>query len=127
MSNSAENNHASRKEEILAKSRKSKIDEGLEHAQSKGNRLGEYTMSVVGIPLIIFAFFAKELAIFLVLGIVVLAFVFGQSLTVYRFTKKKYHLAWVVLSAIFTIHMIIDFMLLFQGGMNPLWLRWWMA
>jgi len=115
------------KEEILSKSRKSKKDEGLEHAHLMGNKLGEKTLSVVGIPFIIFAFFTKELAIFLALGAVIFAFVFGQSLTVYRFTKRKYHLAWVILSAICTIYMIVDFILLFQGGWNPLWLRWWMA
>ena len=127
MSNSTKSNYDSRKEEILAKSRNSKGDEGLEHAQLMGFKLGEYTLSAVGIPLVFFTFFTRELAIFLALGIVLFAYVFGQSLSVYRFTKKKYHLAWVVLSAIFAIYMIVDFIILFQGGLNPLWLRWWMA
>jgi len=127
MSNPIENNIDNRKEEILAKSKKAKGDEGLEYAKARGNKLGEYTMSVVGLPLIIFAFFTKEPAIFLALGAVVFAYVFGQSFAVYRFTKRKYHLAWVVLSVICAIHMIVDFLLLSLGGLNPMWLRWWMA
>jgi len=127
MSDTAESRSDSRKEEILAKSRKSRSDEGLEHAQLKGFKLGEYTSMAVALPLILFAFFTRELALFTALGIVVFAYVFGQSLSVYRFTKRKYHLAWVILCIVCTVHFIIDFILLFQGGMSPLWLRWWMA
>jgi len=127
MNNSADNHIDNRKEDILAKSRKSRIDEGLEHAQLKGFKLGEYTSAAVTLPLILFAFFTRELAMFSALGIVIFAYVFGQSLAVYRFTKRKYHLAWVILSVICAIHFIVDFILFFQGGVSPLWLRWWMA
>jgi len=127
MSNSEEINKHDHKDEILAINRQSKSDEGLENALAKGNKLGEYASSAAAIPLVLFAFFTKELAVFLALGIVAFAYVFGQSLSVYRFTKKKRHLAWVILGAVFTIYAIVDFILLAQGGFNPLWLRWWMA
>jgi len=127
MSDSAKNPNISRKEEILARSRRSRSDEGLEHAQLKGFKLGEYTSAAVSLPLVFFAFFTKELVLFIALGIVIFAYVLGQSFTVYRFTKRKYHLAWVILCTICLVYLIVDFILLIRGGHNPLWLRWWMA
>ena len=46
VSNSIESN-GSRKEEILARSRQSNKDEGMEHAEIKGFKLGERIGSVV--------------------------------------------------------------------------------
>jgi uncharacterized membrane protein HdeD (DUF308 family) len=123
MINSTDN----RKTDILEKSRRSRSDEGLEFAQVKGFKPGEYTLTVAAVSLIFFSFFTKELAVFLALGILIFAHVFSQSLAVYRFTKRKYHLAWVILSIVCTIHFTVDFILLFSGNMNPLWLQWWLA
>ena len=57
MSNSIE----SSKEEILAKSRRLKKDEGLEHAQLKGSKIGEYTLAALVIPILIFSFVTGEI------------------------------------------------------------------
>lgn len=87
------------REEILEKSRKSGKDEGLEHAYLKGNRLGEYTMSAIVIPIMAFTVLRGEFVALLAVAITILAFVFGQCLTVYRFTKRKVHLAWIIYTA----------------------------
>ncbi|MCL2397707.1 MAG: DUF6442 family protein [Defluviitaleaceae bacterium] len=115
-----------RKEEILAKNRQAKKDEGLENAKLKGNRLGEYTMSAVGIPLVIYSFVAGEIATFWAVGAIVFAFVLGQSLTVYRFTRRKYHLAWVILGVAGTIYFLVQFAAETQGWWETqLQLFWW--
>ena len=112
------------KEEILAKSRQLKKDEGLEHAQSKGNHLGEIILSAVGLPIAIYSIVIGEYAIAWACGAIVFAFVLGQSITVYRFTKRKYHLAWVVLSVLMMIFFPLQFLAETQGW----WVTWgWLA
>jgi len=91
------------KEEILAKSRRSKKDEGMEHATLKGNKLGEITMAIVAIPMLAFAILCGELAVFFAVGGSIAAFTFGQCLMEYRFTKRKYHLVWTIFTAAATI------------------------
>ena len=91
----------------MAASRKSGKDEGLEHAQLKGNRLGEYTMSAIVIPIIAFTAIRGEVIALLAVAVTVLAFVFGQCLTLYRFTKRKSHLAWIIYTAAGTVLCIV--------------------
>ena len=43
-----------RKEEILAKSRNSKTDEGVEFAENKGHKLSDYTVGIFGAAVTIF-------------------------------------------------------------------------
>ena len=123
MNNSAEIS-GNRKKEILAMSRKSKKDEGLEHAQSKGNRLGEMILSVVALPIAIYSIVIGEYAIAWAVGAMAFAYVLGQSINVYRFTKRKYHLAWIVLS----ILMMILFPVQFLAEIHGWWVTWgWAA
>jgi len=95
-------NSGSSKEEILAKSRSAKKDEGLEHATLKGNKLGEYTMAAVVIPIMVFALFSQAFTVFLAVGASIAAFTFGQCFMEYRFTKRKYHLVWTVFMIVAT-------------------------
>ena len=96
MSNPTENGNDSRKEEILAKSRNSGRDEGLEYAQLKGNSLGMYIMIAIVIPIVTFIVFQGEVIALFAVSATLCAFVLGQCLAEYRFTKRKYHLAWTV-------------------------------
>jgi len=107
MSNSMENSNDNRKEEILAKSRKSGKDEGMEYAQLKGNRLGEYTMVVAVIPIMAFTVLFGEIVAVFAVAATLLAFGFGQCLMKYRFTRRKYHLVWTVCIAIVTVFCIV--------------------
>ena len=98
------------KEEILAKSRQSKKDEGIEHAEVKGFKLGERVGSVTAMFLVVLAFFIGQPETIFAIGTIIFATVFGQCLTVYRFKKSKYLLAWLVLTTVFSIHFFVLFL-----------------
>ncbi|MCL2372846.1 MAG: DUF6442 family protein [Defluviitaleaceae bacterium] len=100
MNNSPELN----KEDILARSRQSKKDEGVEHATIKGFRLGELLGSIVAMALIATAFFIGHFETVFAIGAIIFAHVLGQSLTVYLFKRTKYLLAWVILGIVGTIY-----------------------
>jgi len=53
MSNPVENSE-NRKAEILAKSKKAKKDEGMEHADYRGSKIGVFVYAVVACFLVIF-------------------------------------------------------------------------
>jgi len=125
MDNSIEGN-GYHKEEILAKSRQSKKDEGVEHAEIKGFKLGERIGSVVAIILVVLAHFMGQAETIFAISAIMLATIFGQSLTVYRFKKSKYLLAWLVLGAVGTIYFFILFLAATQEWtvlLERLW-RW---
>jgi len=103
-------NNGNRKEEILARSRKTLKDEGMEYAEMKGFVLGERIGSVAAIVLIALAFFIGQAETIFAIGTVIFAMVFGQSLTVYRFKRTKYYLAWLLLGAIGTFYFFMLFM-----------------
>ena len=109
MDNSTES-YGHNKEEILARSRQSKKDEGVEHAEIKGFRLGERIGSVTAMFLVVLAFFIGQAETIFAIGTIVFAAVFGQSLTVYQFKKSKYLLAWLVLGVVGTIYFFILFL-----------------
>jgi len=91
-----------RKKEILEMSREANRDEGMENAELKGFRLGEYTMVAVAVPILVIALF-HSLSIFYAVGACLVAFVLGQSIMEYRFTKRTYHLIWVIGTAAGTV------------------------
>ena len=123
MNNSTGNNE-NRKEEILAKSRQSLKDEGMEHAEMKGFVLGERLGSVVAIILIALAFFIGQPETIFAIGTVIFAMVFGQSITVYRFKRTKYYLAWLLLGLIGTMYFFMLFMAATQEW-TPILERLW--
>ena len=117
-------NNFSRKEEVLAKSRQSKKDEGLECAQSKWNRFGKMILSVVGLAIAIYSIAIGEYAIAWAVGVMAFPYVLGQSINVYRFTKRKCHLTWIVLNVL----MMILFPVQFLAETQEWWVTWgWLA
>jgi len=108
MDNFMENN-VSRKEELLAKSRQVGKDEGVEHAEVQGFKLGERIGSVAAMVVIVLAFFIGQAETIFAVGTIIFATVFGQSLTVYRFKKTKYYSAWVVLGIVGTVYFFMLF------------------
>ena len=107
MSSSTEKSIDNYKEEILAKSRKSGKDEGMEYAQLKGNKIGEYTMLATVIPIMAFTVLFGELVALFAVTATILGFAVGQCFVKYRFTKRKSHLAWTVGIAIVTVFCIV--------------------
>ena len=107
MNNSTGKEIYSHKEEILLISRKSGKDEGVEYAKLKGNKLGEYSMAVVVIPIMAFTVIFGELVALFAVTATILGFAVGQCFTKYRFTKRKSHLAWTVGITIVTILCVV--------------------
>ena len=123
MDNSFESNGYS-KEEILAKSRQSTKDEGVEHAEIKGFKLGELMGSIAAMILIVFAFFIGQVETIFAIGTIAFATVTGQSLTVYRFKKSKYYLAWLILGVIGTAYFFMLFLAATQEWTALLKMLW---
>ena len=90
----------SNKEEILAKSRQSNKDEGIEHAINKGARLGNYYTEVVGLLLIFLCVMTGQIltmyAVFALYG----AHCFGDFLAKYRYFKQKRYMMGAILFGI---------------------------
>ena len=112
MNNTMESN-GNRKEEILAKSRQSQQDEGIEHAIRKGAMLGNYYTTGVGFALVIFSVFTQQTLIMYAVFILMGANSFGDFLAKYRFFKQKRYLIGVILfgvifSGIFAFLLVRD-------------------
>lgn len=97
------------KEKILEQMRKENIDEGLEHAQNHGLRIGHKIFIIMTLGLIIFNLFAGEnnsslQALFF-------AFVAAESHSHYNFSNEmKYEIVCIaasIVSVILLIHYII--------------------
>ncbi len=86
------------REEILEKSRKSVVDEGLENAQKRGNDLGRLLFSLVSVFVVIFNVRHGE-SYALPMTFIAL-FVASDHLAAFRFTKKKYDLIMALLTGV---------------------------
>jgi len=96
MSN-AENNNDIRKEEILAKSRSEKKDEGEEYASLKGRKIGEVLgFYIMGLILVVLSIAIGQISTAWALLALAAAFSLGHDFTKYRFTKKARYMVDVV-------------------------------
>ena len=113
MSSLQENNEVKSelsKEAILEKSRQQKQDEGIEHARTRGFQLGDKIASFgVAIPLIIFSLITNQHVTIFALAAYIFAFLFGETLTLYRFSQNKKYLGCAIASAICSVVSIIKF------------------
>ena len=96
MSN-AEKNKDNRKEEILAKSRQSNKDEGIEHAVNKGARLGNYYTEAVGFLLILLCAMTGQILTMYALFTLYGAHAFGDFLAKYRYFKQKRYIMGAII------------------------------
>jgi len=102
MSNATEDSNNSRNDEILAKSRQSNNDEGVEYAVNKGARLGNYYTEAVGLLLILLCIITGQMltmyAVFTLWG----AHAFGDFLAKYHYFKqKRYMMGAIIFGVIF--------------------------
>lgn len=98
-----------KKEEILAKSRASKCDEGFEFAENKGNKLGHIVLTVYGVFIVLVAALSGEIIALVALGTVLCAFSLVQSIVVYRSTKRKIYLVGATISGFMTPFLFVWF------------------
>ena len=101
MSN-AEKNKDNRKEEILAKSRQSSKDEGIEYAANKGIKLGNYYTEVIGFLLILLCLITGQTLTIYALLTLYGAHGFGDFLAKYRYFKqKRYMMGAIIFGVLF--------------------------
>jgi len=127
MDNNFEERGNMSKSEILERSRKLKKDEGQEFAESKGFKLGEQIGLVAGLIVAVIAFFMVQEVAFWAVCSIGFAIGFGESLPIYRFTKKIDYLAWTITFAVFAIFTFAIFIGLSLGWIEPATIgyRWW--
>ena len=114
-------NKDKRKEEILAKSRESGNDEGMEYVKNKEAKMGIYFAgTIVGVPLAFMSLLAGELAAFFALLTLFTAYGAGELFATYRFFKQKRYLIGAVVIALITIGIASMFMEAI--GLLP---EWW--
>ena len=99
---SSEESNESRKEEILAKSRSTNNDEGIEYAVNKGMKLGNYYTEAIGVLLIFLCLLSGQVltmyAVFTLYG----AHTFGDFLAKYRYFKqKRYMMGAIIFGVLF--------------------------
>ena len=79
-----------RKEDILAKSRQSNNDEGIEYAVTQGAKKGNYyATEIIGLPMLMFSIVAGQWLAVYALAAVIFASEFGDFLTKYRILRQK--------------------------------------
>ena len=115
-----------RKEEILAKSRKSGNDEVMEYVKNNGSKMGVYVAcTIVGAPLAFLSLIAGEMPTFFALITIYVAFGAGELFATYRFFKQKRYLIGTIVIAFITIGIATIFVEMI--GLLPGWFpRWWM-
>jgi len=115
--NSFENNNENgiRKEDILAKSRNEKKDEGEEYARMKGRKIGEVLgFYITGLILFVLSVAIGQISTAFAIMALFAAFSSGEDVIKYRLTKKaRYMVSLVVLIAatLFAIFAFLDFAL----------------
>ncbi|MCL2568546.1 MAG: DUF6442 family protein [Oscillospiraceae bacterium] len=101
MNNSTVGN-GSRKEEILAKNRRSNDDEGIKYAVNEGLKLGNYYIEIVGILLILLCVITGQILTMWALFALYGAHCFGDFLAKYRYFKqKRYMMGAIVFGVLF--------------------------
>ena len=111
----------SRKEELLAKSRRSSKDEGVEYAVTQGAKKGNYfAIEVIGFPLLLLSIITGQMLATYALSSVILASWFGEFLAKYRILNQKRYLIAAICFAVLGIPAVV----LFVRGVGILQ-GWW--
>lgn len=97
------------RDEILAKSRKEKNDEGLREAQNKGRRIGTAAFACMVIVILIFDMIQGKdsysvLAIFW-------AYIAAQNYPLYRFTNKSSYLLATIMSTVVALAFLVAYII----------------
>jgi len=102
MNDQTENSNNNRKEDILAKSRQSQHDEGIEYAINKGMMLGNYYTGGVGFALLMVSIITGQHLVMYAICTLMGAHAFGEFLAKYRhFKQKRYMIGVIVFGVIF--------------------------
>jgi len=104
MSTSTESNIGNRKEEILAKSRQARKDEGVEYAELRGYKFAaNIAFIAAGLPMIIYSILFSEVIVVLATVIFIEAYYAGLHAMAYRLSKKPKYIFWAAMCAVIFI------------------------
>ena len=98
------------KEEILAISRQSNKDEGIEYAITQGAKKGNYyATEIIGFPMLMFSMVVGQWLVAYALASVILASEFGDFLTKYHILRQKRYLIAAICFGLLGIGAIVLF------------------
>lgn len=97
------------KDEILAKSRNEKSDEGMQQAENKGRRIGVSAFCGVFIFIVIFNLFNGQQSY--APQAMFWAFVAAEAYPKYRFTKRKEYLISTIAGCIASVAFLVNFII----------------
>ncbi|MEA4972852.1 hypothetical protein SDC9_101157 [bioreactor metagenome] len=105
------------KEEILNKSRKEKVDEGIIHSEEKGRKIGMKIFCGVFIFIVLFNMFFGhgDNTTFFAVSSMFWAFVAGEAFPKYQFTHTKSYLITTVAGGIASAAYLASFVLAVLG------------
>jgi hypothetical protein len=95
------------KEDILAKSRNEKSDEGMQQAENKGRRIGVSAFCGIFIFIVIFNLFNGQQSF--APQAMFWAFVAAEAYPKYRFTKQKSYLVSTIAGSIASVAFLANF------------------
>lgn len=99
------------KEEILAKSRQSFKDEGLEYAENEGRKIGFIAFTLLFVFLIIVSLFFGETSTSYAVSSLFWAFIAAEGYTKYRFLSKKVYLITLIAGSIASVLSVVNYVL----------------
>ncbi|MDZ4994111.1 hypothetical protein GNF80_14210 [Clostridium perfringens] len=102
------------KNDILAKSRNSRRDEGMEYVENKGRKIGFVIFSFIFVFIIVFnLFFSKgNNSVFYAASSMFWVFISAEAFQKFKFTQKKVDLVTGIAGAIATVCWLANFIII---------------
>ena len=99
------------KEEILEKSRKSNYDEGMEHAENQGRKIGYIVFMLLFACLVIFSLVFWQIGTLYAVASLFWVFMGVEAYAKYRFSKKKVYLVTAVAGSLASVCFVANYIL----------------
>ena len=104
-----------KKEDILARSRQSHKDEGMEHAENRGRKIGFIAYTIVTAILAVLSLFFWQLGTLHAVSLLFWTYFCFESYSKFRFTKKKRYLVMIIGGGVAAIYALISYILVLVG------------
>lgn len=104
-----------KKEDILAKSRQSNEDEGMEYAESQGRKIGFAAFSILFSILAILSLFFWQIGTLYAISSLFWIYFCAEGYVKFRFTKKTRYLVIIICGGIAAVYAVIAFILILIG------------
>lgn len=101
------------RDEVLERSRKEKIDEGMVEAENTGRKVGYFAFSMMYLFLVFFNMHIKENRTTLALAALYWVIVTSETYGKYRFSKKNWHLITTIMHGIASLTCLLIYIFIF--------------